>query len=103
MKPMFTMTGMVTHVFVAPKGVSKKTGEEFGGQDKVQILGNIPLGNGEFRKELVTITTDQGEALRKLEGRDITLPVLFYVTGKSVGFYLPKGHRVKPDALTTAA
>ncbi|NKO00820.1 hypothetical protein, partial [Weissella cibaria] len=60
---MFTLTGQVVHVFTAPRGISKKTGEEYGGQDKVQILGDIPLQGGETRKELVTLTTDQGEAL----------------------------------------
>jgi len=97
---MFTLTGQVVNVFTAPKGISKKTGEEYGGQDKVQILGDIPLTGGESRKELVTLTTDQGESLSKMVGRDVTAPVGFYTSGKAVGYYIPKGHKI--TALTTA-
>jgi hypothetical protein len=88
---MFTLNGQVVHVFEAPKGVSKKTGEEYGGQDKVQIMGNMPLTNGQFRMELVTLTTDSGEAFGRLVGEQITVPVAFYVAGKAVGYYIPKG------------
>lgn len=94
--PMFRLTGEVVHVFVSPKGVSKKTGEEYGGQDKVQIIGDVPLKGGETRKELVTLTTDQGEAVQKLIGQPVTAPVGFYTSGKDVGFYIPKGHAIQP-------
>lgn len=91
---MFLLTGTVVNVFTAPKGISKKTGEEYGGQDKVQIMGDIPLPDGQYRKELVDLTTDQGESLKKMEGREVSCPVAFYVSGKSVGFYIPKGHKI---------
>lgn len=94
MTPMFILTGKVVNVYVAPKGISKKTGEEYGGQDKVQIIGQIPLADGSFKMELVDLTTDQGETLRKMEGRDVTCPVAFYASGKSVGYYIPKGHKI---------
>lgn len=94
MTPMFQLTGKVVNVYVAPKGVSKRTGEEYGGQDKVQIMGQIPLPDGQFRMELVDLTTDQGEALRKMEGRDVVCPVGFYASGKAVGYYIPKGHKI---------
>lgn len=94
MTPMFTLHAQVVHVFEAPKGISKKTGEEYGGQDKVQVMGNIPLDNGQHRMELVTLTTDQGAAFQKLVGRSVTLPVAFYVSGRAVGYYIPKGHAV---------
>lgn len=91
---MFLLTGTVVNVFTAPKGISKKTGEEYGGQDKVQIMGDIPLPDGQYRKELVDLTTDQGESLKKMEGREVSCPVSFYVSGKSVGYYVPKGHKI---------
>lgn len=94
MTPMFTLHGTVVHVFEAPKGISKKTGEEYGGQDKIQIMGNIILDNGQHRMELVTLTTDQGAAFQKLVGAPVTLPVAFYASKGGVGFYLPKGHPV---------
>jgi hypothetical protein len=96
MNSMFILTGEVVNVFTAPKGISKKTGEEYGGQDKVQIMGNIPLPDGQYRKELVDLTTDQGEAIKKYEGKEVTCPVSFYVSKSSVGYFVPKGHQITP-------
>lgn len=91
---MFMLTGTVVNVFTAPKGISKKTGEEYGGQDKVQIMGDIPLPGGQYRKELVDLTTDQGDHLKNMEGKQVTCPVAFYTSGKSVGYFIPKGHKI---------
>jgi hypothetical protein len=92
---MFTLRGEVVHVYTAPKGVSKKTGEEYGGQDKVQIIGDIPLKGGETRKELISLTTDQGVALEKMQGKIVVCPVSFFANGKSVSFFIPEGHKIK--------
>lgn len=94
MKPMFTLTGQVVHVYVSPKGISKKTGEEYGGEDKVQIIGDIPVGNGEFRKEMVTLTTDQGSNLQKAIGRSVVAPVAFWARSGTVGYFIPKGAQI---------
>lgn len=94
-QPMFTLTGQVIHVYLSPKGVSKKTGEEYGGDDKVQILGDIPLEGGEFRKEMVTLTTDQGPSLKNAIGRAVMAPVAFWARGGVVGYYIPKGAQIK--------
>jgi len=95
MTPMFRLTGKIVNVYVSPKGVSKKTGEEYGGQDKVQIMGEIPLPNGQFKMELVDLTTDQGELLKRSENKIVSCPVAFYVSRGSVGYYIPKGHEIK--------
>jgi hypothetical protein len=94
MNAMFIMRGQVVNVFTAPKGVNKQSGEEYGGQDKVQIMGDIPLPDGEYKKELISLTTEQGAALKQMEGKEVTCPVAFYTSGKVVGFYIPKGHKV---------
>lgn len=95
MKPMFTMSGQVINVYVTPKGISKKTGEEFGGDDKVQIMGDIPVDNGHVRKELVEIRTSEPQTFQKLIGKPVSLPISFYAPAKgSVIYFLPKGHRV---------
>jgi hypothetical protein len=97
--PMFTLVGQLVNVYQNPTGVNKDTGEEYGGQDKIQILGNIPLKNGEIRKDLITLTTDQGEQASKLVGRSVTAPVAFYAPSKgNVSFYIPKGFSVAPMA-----
>jgi len=94
MNPMFRLTGKVVNVYVSPKGVNKD-GEEYGGQDKVQIMGEIPLPNGEFKMELVDLKTDQGQALKSAQGKTVTCPVAFYVARGSVGYYVPKGHKIQ--------
>lgn len=94
MKPLFMLNGVVVNVFVSPKGVSKKTGEEFGGQDKVQIIGDIPLEDGQTRKEMITLTTNQGEQLQKSINQPVTAPVAFYTAKGGVGFYIPRGSQI---------
>ena len=54
MIPMFTVTAQVVHVFRTPEKTNKETGEVWGGQDKVQLLGDMPLQNGEYKKEMIT-------------------------------------------------
>ena len=95
MKAMFNMTGQVINVFKTPVGVSKKTGEEYGGDDKVQLLGDIPLDNGQSRKELIEVRTSEPDTFQKLIGKLVTLPISFYAPSKGVVVYfLPKGHKV---------
>jgi len=97
-KPMFTLSGVVIHVYETPKGVNKTTGEEYGGQDKVQIMGFSPLPNGESMKEVINLTTDQGSALKKLEGRSVSAPISFYAPSKGqVSYFIPKGHTITPE------
>ena len=99
MKPMFTMSGQVINVYVTPKGTSKRTGEEYGGDDKVQIMGDIPLDNGQSRKELVEIRTSEPSAFQKLIGKPVNLPISFYAPAKgAVIYFLPKGHTVSQIA-----
>lgn len=95
MKSMFNMTGEVINVFVTPRGTSKKTGEEFGGDDKVQIMGDIPLDNNQSKKELIEIRTSDPKSFQVLVGKVVTLPISFYAPSKGVVvYYLPKGHKV---------
>lgn len=93
MKPMFTLNGQVIHVYVSPKGVNK-SGEEYGGQDKVQILGDLPLPDGQTRKEMVTLTTNQGQELEKSIGQHISAPIAFWAKASNIGYYIPKGSQI---------
>ena len=98
---MFSLTGQVVNVFVAPTGTDKE-GNEYGGQDKVQIIGDVPLKNGDTRKDLITLTTDVGTHFKSLVGSSVTLPVAFYAPSKGqVSFYIPKGYT--PTSASKAA
>ena len=43
---MLLMTGQLLNVFRTPVGINKE-GKEFGGKEKIQILGSETLQNGE--------------------------------------------------------
>lgn len=67
-EPMFALCGQVLNVFVQPGGVSKKTGEEYEARDKVQLLGELPLQDGQKRMELVTLTVDDARPFEAVPG-----------------------------------
>lgn len=81
------------NVFVQPGGVSKKTGEEYEARDKVQLLGELPLQDGQKRMELVTLTVGDARPFEAVKGKRVRVPVGFFATGKDVQFYIPKGSR----------
>lgn len=98
---MLMMTGQVANVLEAPKGVSKKTGEQYGGYHQVQLLCQEELQNGETRMQLHTLSTDHPEAFRAVKGRSVRVPVGAFARGGSLHFFIPKGG--KPEALQTPA
>lgn len=90
---MLTLTGQLLNIFEAPKGVSKKTGEEYGGGDKIQILGDVDLPNGDKKKDLITLGTHNVDFFKNLIGKDIRVPVGAFPSGKAVVFFIPQGCR----------
>jgi hypothetical protein len=94
---MLTLTGVVTHTFEAPKGVNKE-GKDYGGGDKVQLLCNIPLPNGEYRVDVVTLGTDQVAYFKDRIGKNVSLPVGAFPAGKAVQFFILKSVRLEAAA-----
>ena len=92
---MLTLQGQLINIFESPKG--EKDGKEFGGQDKIQILGEVVLQNGESRNDLVTLTTHDKSLFRDMAGKLISVPVGVFASGKSLTYYIPKGS--KPNVL----
>lgn len=66
---MITLNGTLLNVYKAP---ARGDSEE---KDKIQILGDIPLPNGEIRKDLMTITVKDARAYEGKEGQEISLAV----------------------------
>ncbi|MBM7457307.1 hypothetical protein HNR62_003219 [Oceanisphaera litoralis] len=96
---MLLMTGQLLNVFEAPKGTNKE-GMEYGGQDKIQLLGEFPLDNGDVRNELVTLTTHDRKAFQDLIGQRVSVPVGVFAPSKgSVAFYIPKGSKPRTEGL----
>lgn len=88
---MLTLNGTLINSFRTPEG--EKDGKEYGGQDKVQILGEVVLPNNESKRELLTLSTHNKSFFDGLEGQQITVPVSVFANGKSVTYFIPKGSR----------
>lgn len=97
---MLTITGRLINVFEAPKGVNAKTGDEYGGKPRIQLLGTVVLQNDETRYDLVTLGVDEERPYTVLRDKDISVPVAVFVSGKNPVFFVPKGSR--PRVLTGA-
>lgn len=97
---MFTVTGQVLNVFKAPEG-KKKTGETYGGENKIQLLGTIRLKTGGVKNELITLTmpVKWGLELFKGVGKTITLPVSLMASGNVVKAYIPDAEEIPKDVL----
>lgn len=95
--PMLTLAGRVSHVFLNPQSVDRKSGEVREAKYKVQLLCEVPLQNGEVRMDLQTVTTDHERVFQDAMGKQVRLPVGVFSTGKTVLFYALKG--VLPEVL----
>lgn len=87
---MFTVSGKVLQVFTAPEGKTKD-GQSYGGDAKLQLLGEVTLKNGEKKNDLLTLSMPQGwvEKIKAWVGKDITVPCGLYASGGVVKPYIP--------------
>jgi len=88
---MLFLQGTVANLFTSPKGISKKTGEEYGGQEKVQIMAEKLLQNGQTALELLSLTVEDARTYTQHKGKQILVPVGVFSSGKGLSFYVPKG------------
>lgn len=98
MLPMLMMTGKVDNVYVAPEGMNKKTGEAYGGGSKVQLRVDLPLPNGEVKRDLVTLSTIYPDYFRAIEDQVVSLPVGAMPSGKEVLYYILKSWKPSVEA-----
>lgn len=89
---MISMNGQLLNTFVSPKGQNKQ-GEEYGGQDKIQLLGDVALPNGDSKKEMFTLTAHDLADFEGLQGKHITVPIGIFAQAKSVTYFIPKGSK----------
>lgn len=90
---MFQVTGQVVHVYDAPEVVDKETHkvtrEE---KPKVQLIGDLPLPNGQARYDLVTLSVEDKAEWEALQGQQITVPVGMFAPSKNmIIYFIPKG------------
>ena len=87
---MLLMTGQLLNVFRTPVGINKE-GKEFGGKEKVQILGSETLQNGETQNKLIDLSCHDVSAFERLLGQTVSFPVGVIPSGKSIVYYVPRG------------
>lgn len=88
---MFTVTGRVINVFT-DQDRQGQDGELIKGKPRVQILGDIPLSNGEIRRDMITLTVDRRSDYETLADSLISVPLGFFSPAKGQIFYfIPKG------------
>lgn len=87
---MLMLQGTLINVYESPKGISKETGEAFGGQHRIQITGDNMLKNGSKRVELVDLIVDDITPYRDAIGKPVSVPVGVYVHSGKPAFYSVK-------------
>lgn len=98
MLSMFTVTGQVVKTFVQPGHLDKETGETSKPAAKVQIMGEMPLQDGETRFDLITLTVENKKMYDDLRGKAIRVPLGFFSPQKGqIVYFVPKGS--KPELI----
>lgn len=90
---MFQVSGVVLHTYDSPASVDKRTGEITREQKpKVQLLGDIPLPNGQFRCDMITLTCEDKAEFEALKRRKVTVPLGMFSPAKDqIIYFIPKG------------
>lgn len=89
--PMLLMTGRVDNIFLQPQRLNEKTGIIYGGQHKLQLRVDMPLENGDFRRDIVTLSTIYPDYFRAMIDEFVSLPVGVMASGGQTHFYVLKG------------
>ncbi|MDY5960204.1 MAG: hypothetical protein SPJ53_02545 [Lactobacillus amylovorus] len=87
---MIKLQGILVNMFKTQAGTTKK-GEQYESKEKVQILGNFELPNGQTKNELVDLTVDNIALFEPFKGKVISLDIGVISSGKNVVFYARKG------------
>jgi hypothetical protein len=88
---MLLLEGKLQNTYTAPTGVNKKTGEEYGGQFRIQLLCELKLQNGDKKLEIVSLSVDDLQPYLTLAEDTIRVPVGVFSAGKGISYYIPKG------------
>ncbi len=88
--PMLLMTGRVDNIFLQPQRLNEKTGVTYGGQHKLQLRVDMPLENGDCRRDIVTLSTIYPDYFRAMIDEFVSLPVGVMASGGQTHFYVLK-------------
>lgn len=86
------MQGTVKSVFMAPTGVNRKTGAEYGGDGRVQLETEVILQNGERRYDMFTMSCGENkqrfEEFKTNQGKMVRCAVTPYASNGVVKYML---------------
>lgn len=89
---MFLVSGEVLHLYAAPGYRDRETGKYSEDKPKVQLLGDLPLRNGEVEKKVLTVTCDHPEDFQPLKGKQVLVPLGMFSPAKdNIIYFIPKG------------
>lgn len=92
---MLQISGKVVNVFTVESG-KDKDGKNYDARNKVQLLGNIALPNGDTRYDLMDLTVDDLVEWQSLKGQDIAIDVGAFAPAKgNIVYFVSKGAKPK--------
>lgn len=71
---MFVLKGTLINIFETPKGKTKD-GETYGGDDRIQVMHETTLSNGEKRVDLVDLTVRDVQPYKDKLNMHVSVPV----------------------------
>ena len=71
---MFILDGTLINIFETPKGKTRE-GEEYGGENRLQVMHETKLKNGEKRVDLVELTVDDVHPYADKLNSSVSVPV----------------------------
>lgn len=87
---MLTLTGVLVNTYTNPAR-KMRDGSLSDEKDKIQLLADIQLQNGQTRKELVSLTVPDATKYEGQEGVELRLPVGVMAPQKDkIIYYVPK-------------
>ena len=93
---MFNITGKLMHTYVQPGRTDKDTGEVTEAKHKVQILGSLPVPNGDSRFDMVTLTCPNPADFQGMENKTIRVSIGAFAPSKNqIIWFIPKGSKPK--------
>lgn len=83
---MYNVKGQIINLFHSPAT------EKYDAAYRVQLLGDMPMQDGQVKKEMLTLNVPHElfTSLQGKTGKDITLPIGFYVKNNQLVTFYPK-------------
>ena len=92
---MFYVTGQVLNTYFQPGATDPETGEKTPGKNKVQILGQIPVSNGESKMDILTLSIPDGIDFKQHMQKHVNVSLGMFAPSKgNIIYFIPKGSKV---------